>query len=144
MSKETTKQYEGLRLVVYDDATGWPITSGHVVKGNPSIGWGINLTVPISEAAAEFLFNERYGHAEEDIDTMFPRATTPDLTDNRRDALVDMRYQMGPSRFRKFVRMISAVHWGVWDTVADECLNSDYGRAHPRRAGDNAAALREG
>lgn len=47
---------EGLRLTVYDDATGKPIKPGTLVKGHPTIGIGRALDVNgITEAEAEYL-----------------------------------------------------------------------------------------
>lgn len=146
MGKEKTKNNEGLMLVVYDDATGRPIGPGSVVIGNPSIGWGINLMVPISEESAEFLFNERYAEATSDIWKIFTYLPVREMSEARKYALIDMRYQMGPSRFRSFRKMIEAVKAGDWSKAADECMDSDYGRDQRThdRAQANSDALRNG
>lgn len=145
MSKETIKQYEGFRRFVYDDATGQPIVKGYTLKGNPTIGYGRELSKNgISEDEAEFLFDNDSADAENDIWALFPPARTPGLSEARRDALVDMRFQMGPSRFRGFVKMIQAIRDNDWWTAANECMDSDYGRVYPVRAGANKEALRKG
>ena len=41
---EQIMHHEGVRLAVYDDATGKPIVAGDTVQGNPTIGVGRLLT----------------------------------------------------------------------------------------------------
>lgn len=145
INRETTKLNEGLRLTVYDDKTGRTIGPGSVVIGYPSIGYGTNLTVPISEEAADFLYNERYDEAVTDIFKIFPRGEV-EMDSAQLLTLVDMRYQMGSGGFRLFKAMIAAVKAGDWPKAADECMNSDYGRdpLTTARAQANADALRNG
>lgn len=134
MSKETTKQREGLRFKPYRDS-----------RGILSIGYGRNLDdVGISEDEAEYLFNNDYGQAESDIFAMFPPSLNPELTENRRDALIDMRFQMGPAGFRGFKKMIQAIHDGDWERACNECLDSQYKEQATARAWANATALRNG
>jgi len=46
--------HEGIRLFVYDDATGKPITAGSICQGNPTIGIGRELSkTGISESEAK-------------------------------------------------------------------------------------------
>jgi GH24 family phage-related lysozyme (muramidase) len=137
------KDREGLRLKVYDDATGREIRPGSILKGHPTIGWGCNLEAGISEAAAEFLFQEKLKEAEDDLWGLF-RPLPPGLTMPRWVALVDMRYQMGGKGFRGFHKMLLAVAADDWATASEQCLDSEYGRTHPVRAGKNAEALKEG
>ena len=50
------QSHEGLRLFVYDDATGAPIKPGTAVKGHPTVGWGRALdTYGVNEAEADYL-----------------------------------------------------------------------------------------
>ena len=55
------KPNEGLRLQVYDDATGKPIQRGSMVVGNPTIGIGTLIAAPggITEAEATLLLSNR-------------------------------------------------------------------------------------
>ena len=57
---------EGLRLKVYDDASGKPVTAGSVLAGHPSIGYGRNLAGQgISESEADAMLAGDLGGAEE-------------------------------------------------------------------------------
>ena len=57
---------EGLRLKVYDDASGKPVTAGSVLAGHPSIGYGRNLAGKgISESEADAMLAEDLVDAEE-------------------------------------------------------------------------------
>lgn len=91
--------WEGVRDIVYDDATGNSIGPSCYVKGNPSVGVGRNLRNPMSDAAIDFLWNE-------DIQEALSGASTFDwfeeLDEHRQLAIVDMVFNMGLERFQTF------------------------------------------
>lgn len=59
------KAHEGLKTVVYDDATGKAIMPGDTVKGNPTIGYGTLLCAPggLTQDECEQLFANRVAKA---------------------------------------------------------------------------------
>lgn len=132
------KVEEGLRLQVYDDATGAYIRPGSQVTGNPTIGVGTNIGVGagITEAEAEYLLRNRLQTAAADA------ATLPGfngLDDVRRLVLVDMVFNMGAAAVRKFAGMLDAVQSHNYAAAAAQMLDSLWAK----QVGQRAAALAE-
>jgi hypothetical protein len=46
---------EGQRFLIYDDATGKPFKKGDTLKGNLSVGIGLNLMIPFDPVELRFL-----------------------------------------------------------------------------------------
>jgi lysozyme len=112
--------------------------------GKTTIGYGRNLDDKgVSPAEAEALFLNDIRECETDLKTIFP-ISPQSLTMNRWEALMDMRYNLGPRGFRRFKMFIQAVKDGHWGVAADECLDSLYAKQLPKRAGRNAELLRDG
>lgn len=90
--------HEGLRLKPY-----------RCTEGELTIGVGHNLdSKGISEAAAYFIMKEDLDECEEDLHTIFPNQFKS-FPEDIQIVLMDMRFQLGPSRFRGFKKMIQAV-----------------------------------
>ena len=88
--------HEGLRLMPYVDTVG-----------KVTIGVGRNLTDNgISHAEAMLLLDHDLDEAMTDLST-FPWFAALDPV--RQRVLVDMRFNLGPSRFRSFKRMLRMV-----------------------------------
>lgn len=108
---------EGIRLFVYDDATGQPLKPGMVLKGHPTIGFGRALDVRgLSAAESDALL-------EDDIaafDAALTRALPwyPDLDLVRRRVLVEMAFNLGVGDSTKgllsFRQMLAAIEAGDW------------------------------
>lgn len=114
-----TAQDEGLRLKPYKDTVG-------VL----TIGYGLNLEDGITERMALFMMREKLIEAIEDLQG-FPFWSL--ANEARRHALISMRYNLGPNRFRGFTRMIAAANRGDWRTAADEARDSKwYGQVKTR------------
>lgn len=111
--------------------------------GKLTIGIGRNLDdVGIDLEEARYLLDRDIHRAEMDLCT-FPWFES--LTRVRRDALIDMRFQLGPTRFRGFRKMLAALSAGQFGVAADEALDSKYARFDsPQRAATVAAMLRTG
>ena len=124
---------EGRVLVVYDDATGKPITPGTLVQGNPTIGYGRLLCAPggISDAEAVFLFGTDWAKAEADAKTL-PGYSTVNAV--RQGVLTEMVFQLGINGVRAFRKMLDAIARNDFDGAADEMLNSQWARQTPARA----------
>ena len=109
-----------------------------------SIGHGFNIEdcgipLKVSRYWLEHLILE----ASDDLVGIFGDCS--EWGENRFNALVDMRYQMGRRGFRGFKKMIEAVRRGDWEAAANECMDSEYGRGKTRnRAKRNADMLRRG
>ena len=119
MTDEGTGPMRGGRFVVYDDATGQPIVPGSVVKGHPTIGFGMALDVRgLSMAEALFLLHD----GEQDFSTQmiaaFPWMAA--LDDVRFVAFLSMAYNMGIAGLQGFTNTMAYAQRGDWpNTVAN-------------------------
>ena len=63
------------------------------------------------------------------------------LDDERQFVLIDMCYNMGVGKVKKFNKMLTAMENGDYDTAAREIMRSKYAKDVGRRARDNAACM---
>lgn len=129
--------HEGLRLQVYDDATGKPIKC----IGKPTIGYGWNLETFTKEDAEQKL--------REKLLVAYNEMRTTDFwhhikTDARQLALVDMCYNLGLTRLLGFKKMIAAIQAEDWEQAAKEALDSLWARQVGIRAERIAEMLKTG
>lgn len=124
---------ESCVLVVYDDATGKPITAGTLVQGNPTIGYGRLLCTPggLSHAEAVFLFGTDWANAEAGAKTLpcYSRINAV-----RQGVLAEMVFQLGIGGVRKFAKMLDALDRNDYDRAGDEMLASAWAQQTPERA----------
>lgn len=91
--------------------------------GKLTIGYGRNIEdVGISKAEARILLSNDIFKAQRDCERIFPLWNY--YPDSKRWALVDMRFNLGPGRFRGFRRMIAAVKNEDWKLAAKEAKDS--------------------
>ena len=137
------KGEEGLRLQVYDDATGAYIKPGTRVVGNPTIGIGTNIGpgAGITETEAEYLLWNRLVLAGADAATL---PAWHNLSDPRRLVLVDMVFNMGIKKVREFKLALAAMAAGDYDSAANQMLDSAWSRQVGRRATALAEIMRTG
>lgn len=138
------REHEGLKLQVYDDATGAYIRSGTRVVGNPTIGIG-TLIGPgggITEAEAEYLLQNRINIAVAGVKQLVPDMRA--LNDPRFDVLVEMAFQMGVAGLAKFENTLQAVREKRWTDAATGMLASTWALQTPKRAQALAAIMRSG
>lgn len=126
------KRHEGLSLEIY-------LCTGK----KQSIGYGRNLDdVGISQEEAEFLLVSDVRQATNDAHDIFPGIL--DYTENRQIALINMTFNLGKTRLRKFRKMIDAVHRGDWEKAAIEAIDSRWYKQVGARAVELVNLLREG
>jgi lysozyme len=124
-------QHEGLRLKPYTDTTG-----------NLTIGIGRNLTGKgISEREAICLVNNDVDDAITDC-ASFP--WFPQLDAARQIALLDMYFNLGPTRFRGFRQMLAAVEQGDFVKASQQMLQSKWATQVGQRARDLARLMATG
>jgi lysozyme len=142
LTKELT-QAEGLRLTVYDDATGEPIKPGSHVQGHPTIGIGRALDVKgISPTEANsLLLNDMHavGNSLYQYFSWFES-----LDDVRQVVLASMCFQMGLHGLLAFTKMLNAIERGDYKDAAAEMLDSTWARQTPARAQRLAAMMKTG
>jgi lysozyme len=127
-AKKIVKLHEELRLKVYDDASGSPLTLGDRVKGHPTIAWGRALDVRgvSGQEAEQMLANDL-----ENIQTGLEKyhfSFWVDLSDLRKSVLVDMAYNMGIGGLMKFEHMLNALRNRDYDEAAAQIENSRFFR----------------
>ena len=126
------KRHEGLSLEIY-------LCTGK----KQSIGYGRNLDdVGITIEEAEFLLMSDIRQATDDAHDIFPAIL--DYTESRQMALINMTFNLGKTRLRKFRKMIDAVHRGDWGKAAIEATDSRWYKQVGGRAVEIVNLLREG
>lgn len=128
---EQLKRHEGLRLTIYIDT-----------EGVPTIGYGRNLESGITEGEAEALLRRDVLVAIADATEVIPRFRALDRV--RQQALVNMLFNLGRSRFKTFVKMLAAISYGDWSVASVEALDSRWATQVGDRAREIAHALKYG
>ncbi len=107
-------KHEALRLKPYKDTVG-----------KLTIGVGRNIDDKgITAEEAMFLLENDIKECIEDLKNIFQGYD--DLNEPRQRALIDMRFNLGPARFRQFKKMIAAVNEKDFNKAADEMMNSKW------------------
>lgn len=123
--------HEGLRRFPYVDTVG-----------KLTIGVGRNITdVGISEDEAMYLLDNDIDECIQDLATF---TWFPDLDSIRQRVLIDMRFNLGPSRFRGFRNTLAAVARGDYRAASNGMLRSLWAQQVKGRAVRLAAMMREG
>ena len=116
--KSMIKHHEGKRLEVYKDTVGKDtIGYGHLVKPGEDFSKGI------TDQQADEMFDKDFEHHVQGA------RTTPgyNLADQKRkQAMVDLAYNMGPNWHKKFPKFSAAAKSGDWKTAAKELQNSKW------------------
>jgi len=135
-------EHEGVRLAVYDDATGKPIEAGTVVEGNPTIGVGRLLTSDrgISDKEVKMLLMN-------DLTWVAAKAETygfwHKLDSARQMVIMNMIFNMG-NRFDQFKKMIAALEVGDFKEASLQMLDSRWADTVKTRAVHLAEQMRTG
>lgn len=117
---ERIKQEEGFRAESYwDDAPG---------GGGGQWTWGYGTLAPgpghtITKEVATLELEKEIAWAEAEFVTVFP-VDPPGITQTRREALVDMLFNLGLPRFSEFLHTIAAVRAGEWIKAAAHAQQS--------------------
>ena len=128
------KRDEGLRLRPYKDSVGIL-----------TIGYGRNLEeVGLSPEEAEMLLQHDISSAHNSCISLFGLNVWTSINQDRKAALVNMMFNLGYPRFRKFKNMRKAILDDDWQTAADEAENSKWFTQVGNRAVRIVKALRTG
>ncbi len=130
-------RHEGNILHAYQDHLGyWTIGVGRLIDERKGGG--------ISQEEARYLLENDLRKCRMDLSHEIFDDEWVRITAERQNALIDMRFQLGPGGFRSFSNMIQAIKDDDWDRVADEALNSKYAEQTPERAKEIATMFRKG
>ncbi len=144
-ARQQIKRHEGLRLKPYADTVGkLTIGYGHNLSGNG-----------ISQKVAEKVFREDYLVAEADARLTCGNSLWGELNRPRRAVLVNMAFNLGLPRLKRFKRMIRALEFSVgcraagrsayYALAAKEMLDSKWSREDvPTRSFELAEQMRTG
>lgn len=131
---------------------GFRSTAYLCTEGYPTIGYGTRLCnikdVPLeyyndlvfTETIAEIFMGDKLST----IETYILNEFGYNILDCRMLVLQSMCYQLGISGFKKFRKMIDAIHNEDWDKVSEEALDSRWARQTPERANRHAKVLKDG
>jgi lysozyme len=126
---------EGLRLRPYKCPSGhWTVGVGHRVRRGESVG---EITL---RQAGEWLADD-VACAINAVRAAIGREIYDALPDEKKRALINLAFAVGPSCFAKFSRLVDAVKAGDFLLASTEVLNSKLAIQAPNRAGRIAALL---
>ena len=129
---QQVKRHEGFRSKPY-----------LCTAGKTTIGFGRNLDdVGITEGEASFLLRNDLSHAYSDLITNHPWAD--ELTAPRKEAFINMVFNLGINRFNQFKKMLAAAEREQWDECANQALDSRWAKQVGNRAVEIAEQLRTG
>jgi len=95
---------EGRRLVIYDDATGKPFKRGDTLKGNLSVGDGLNLMIAFDPAEVDFMERNRIAKGAARLAGYAWYSIQDDV---RKTALADIAYNIGVDGLLHWVHFLS-------------------------------------
>lgn len=125
-------RHEGLRLRPYRDA-----------RNKLTIGVGRNLDDRgITRQEALTLLNNDIATVRREIGLALPWVSR--LNPARRDVILDMVFNLGLPRFRRFKKTIAAIKAEDWGEAAREMLDSQWARQVGKRAKELAAMMTRG
>ena len=113
--------------------------------GALTIGYGRNIDIGgtgVSEAEASMLLANDVAACEADLRGLFHMWDF--FGPVRRSALINLRFQLGPNRFRAFRKMIAAIDKGDWMLAAAELADSALTKQTPARNGRRVRELEQG
>ena len=139
---EQIMHHEGVRLAVYDDATGKPIVAGDMVQGNPTIGVGRLLTDDrgITDDEVAMLLKN-------DLEWVLKKAEGYSFWDRldeaRQMVIMGMIFNMG-NRFDQFKKMIAALEVGDYVEASAQMMDSRWAKTVKGRAVELSEQMRTG
>ena len=129
---ETLKRHEGFRTKPY-----------RCSAGKLTIGYGRNLEdVGISKIEATNMLLNDIENAEKDLRTVFPNLSF--FTENRQEALINMVFNLGITRFKLFKNTIRAINRGDWYAAAKHAKDSKWYKQVKSRGKEVVEAIRKG
>ena len=126
---EMIQRHEGVRRIPYLDSLGIF-----------TVGYGHNMQRPLSQAVIDQIFSEDLQEAINECVHAFPWFA--DLTDARKNAMVDLCFNLGLTRLLKFQHFLTAMAAGQYETAANELLDSLWARQVKHRALELATLIR--
>ena len=137
---EMLKRHEGEvvtngRHLIYKCPAGhWTIGIGRNVDVNGGLG--------LSDAEVDFLLEGDIARVIKELSTEY--AWFSDLDQTRKDAMIDISFNLGATKLRKFVLALDAMERADYKTASEEFLDSDWSRTVKGRSVELAAMIETG
>ena len=132
---ETLKRHEGVQYYVYKDHLGYEtIGVGRCLKE----GVGLGLT----HDEVDYLLMNDINRCLEELDAAFP--WFKDLTEIRREAMINLCFNLGLTRLRKFEKALAAMSIHNYEEAANEFLDSRWAKQVGNRAKEVTEMIRTG
>ena len=137
---EMLKRHEGEvvtngRHLIYKCPAGhWTIGIGRNVDVNGGLG--------LSEEEVNFLLEGDIARVIKELSSEYKWFI--DLDEVRKDAMIDISFNLGATKLRKFVLALDAMERADYKTAAEEFLNSDWSRTVKGRSIELAAMIETG
>jgi len=137
--RELLEQDEGCVYAVYLDHLDKPTTGiGHLVlKDDPEYGWPVGA--PVSEERVAELFEQDVQVAINDARWLHPELD--DMPEDAQITIISLAFQLGISRYSKFVRHHAAIEVRHWEEAAAELRDSKLYRQTTARTERHARRL---
>jgi len=133
---------EGRRLKVYTCTEGHrTIGIGHNLDALPNQN-ACKIPDEITDEQCDAIFGTDVYSILNDLSVRFP--TIEKLDYARRDALINMAFQLGINSFMQFKGMLKAVKFQDWDVAHAHALDSLWAKQTPARAKRVAGQLKSG
>ena len=121
---EMLKRHEGVRSHVYLCSAGYE-----------TIGVGRNISksgMGLSDDEVDYLLENDIARVIKELSSEYPWFNS--LDDVRKDAMIDISFNLGATRFRGFKRALAAMEVADYTTAAKEFLDSKWSRDVKGRA----------
>lgn len=129
------KRHEGVMYYVYDDHLGYAtIGVGRCIEKNVGLG--------LSHDEIEYLLQNDVKRCIEELDSNFPWYRN--LCEARRDAMINLCFNLGLPRLKKFVKALAAMEAGNYEEAAVEFLDSRWAKQVGSRALEVTHMIRSG
>lgn len=123
---------EGVRLKKYRCSQGfWTIGIGRNIDANPYFN-GTRIPSEITRQLADDIFHHDLNAVATALADRWPQFVK--LTPPRRDAVINMAFQLGVNGFLNFRRMRAAIDLNDWYHAYREGFDSQWARQTPARA----------
>ena len=136
-----------LQAIVTEIDYGVVLRETHVQGGRVRIG-SLQLanrifTKPLTEHDIQLLLTDDLNNVCKEAVGVFGQAVWQSISELRKEAILDVVFNLGLTRFKGFVNFIGAVKAGNWDKAASELLLSDAARKNIVRYHRNAVVIQK-
>ena len=132
---EMLKVHEGVETHAYKCSAS-KITIGVGRNIDPEGGIGL------SEDEIDYLLQNDIDRITTELD--FESGWFSDLNEARQDAMIDISFNLGQTRLRKFQKALTAMAQSNWNTAADEFMDSKWSKQVGNRAKELTEIIRTG